>query len=74
MEIVAGSLGEKEALREAVGGAEAVIHLAAALTTRNHVDDEYFDINVAGTYRLLSAIRDRGDRVGRFVYISSDAV
>ena len=27
-----------------------------------------------GTYRLLSAIRDCGDRVARFVYVSSDAV
>ena len=29
---------------------------------------------MAGTYRLLSAIRDRGGKAGRFVYISSDAV
>ena len=74
MEFVEGSLGEEASVREAVDGAEAVIHLAAALTTRNHVDDEYFDVNVVGTYRLLSAIRDCGDRVARFVYISSDAV
>ena len=74
VEIVGGSLADETAGREAVDGAEAVIHLAAALTTRNHVDDEYFDANVVGTYRLHFAIRDRGDRAGRFVYISSDAV
>ena len=72
--VVEGSLADEESVREAVDGADAVIHLAAALTTRNHVDDEYFETNVAGTYRLLSAIRDRGGQVGRFVYISSDAV
>ena len=74
VELVEGSLADEATLLDAVDGAEAVIHLAAALTTRNHVDDEYFEINVAGTYRLLSAIRDRGSSVGRFVYISSDAV
>ena len=74
VECVEGFLADGASLLEAVDGAEAVIHLAAALTTRNHVDDEYFEINVAGTYRLLSAIRDRGSSVGRFVYISSDAV
>ena len=74
VEFVEGSLGEEASVRKAVDGAEAVIHLAAALTTRNHVDDEYFETNVAGTYRLLSAIRDRGGQVGRFLYISSDAV
>ena len=74
VELVEGSLADGASLLEAVDGAEAVIHLAAALTTRNHVDDEYFEINVAGTYRLLSVIRDRGSSVGRFVYISSDAV
>ena len=74
VELVEGSLADEASLLDAVDGAEAVIHLAAALTTRNHVDDEYFETNVVGTYRLLSAIRDRGARVGRFVYISSDAV
>lgn len=74
VEFVEGALADEAALRKAVDGADAVIHVAAALTTRNHVDDEYFETNVAGTYRLLSAIRDRGCDVGRFVYISSDAV
>ena len=74
VDFIEGSLADDASLREAVDGADAVIHLAAALTTRNHVDDEYFETNVAGTYRLLSAIRDRGGPFGRFVYISSDAV
>ncbi|MDE0218933.1 MAG: NAD(P)-dependent oxidoreductase [Spirochaetaceae bacterium] len=74
VDFVEGSLADEASLREAVDGTDAVIHLAAALTTRNHVDDEYFETNVAGTYRLLSVIRDGSDRVERFVYISSDAV
>ena len=74
VEVVEGSLADEASLRAAVDGTEAVIHLAAALTTRNHIDDEYFDTNVVGTYRLLSAFRDHGARVGRFVYVSSDAV
>lgn len=74
VEFVEGSMADEDSLRVAVGGSEAVIYLAAALTTRNHIDDEYVEANVVGTYRLLRAIRDYGDRVGRFVYISSDAV
>ena len=43
VDFVEGSLADEASLREAVDGTDAVIHLAAALTTRNHVDDEYFD-------------------------------
>lgn len=72
--LVQGSLGDETAMREAVDGVDAVIHLAAALTTHGHADDAFFDGNVVGTYRLLAAIRDYGLPMQRFVYISSDAV
>ena len=74
VEFVVGTLADDAVLSEAVDGVDAVVHMAAALTTRNHTDDEYIEANVMGTYKVLAAIRDSGARPDRFVYISSDAV
>jgi len=72
--VIEGSLADEPVLREAVDGADAVIHLAAALTTHGHADDAFFEGNVVATNRLLRAVRDRGLPMQRLVYISSDAV
>jgi nucleoside-diphosphate-sugar epimerase len=72
--VVEGSLADEAALREAVTGVDAVIHLAALLTTHGHADDFYFDGNVVATNRLLTVIRDHAGPLSRFVYVSSDAV
>ena len=74
VEVVEGSLADEAALREAVTGVDAVIHLAAALTTHGLPDDVFFDGNVVATNRLLTIIRDHAGPLSRFVYISSDAV
>ncbi|MFN8620022.1 MAG: NAD(P)-dependent oxidoreductase [Chloroflexota bacterium] len=74
VEVVEGRLEDAASLRPAVEGVEGVIHLAAALTSRGGIDDEFFAANAGGTYHLLAAIRDTGTQLKRLVYISSDAV
>lgn len=74
VEVVTGRLEDPASLLPAVRGVRAVIHLAAALTSRGGIDDEFFAANAAGTYHLLAALRDTAIPLDRFVYISSDAV
>jgi UDP-glucose 4-epimerase len=74
VEVVVGRLEDSASLRPAVEGVDAVIHLAAALTSRGGIDDEFFAANAAGTYHLLAAIRDAKVPLRRFLYVSSDAV
>jgi len=74
VEILEGDLAEPASLRRAVDGVDSVIHLAAALSSRGHAEDDFVPGNVVGTYDLLAALRDQGRPIGRFVYISSDAV
>ena len=70
VEIVHGDLGNSEAISHAVGGAEVVYHLAAKVGAAKY--KEYFEINVAGTERVVTACAEQG--VGQFVYASSLAV
>ncbi len=74
VEIVEGRLEDRASLVPAVRGARAIVHLAAALTSRGGIDDEFFAANAAGTYHLLAAIRDSGSRPDRVCIVSSDAV
>lgn len=74
VELVTGSLDDDDALAAAIDGVDAVMHLAAALTTHEHPDDAYIDTNVMGTYRILATIRDSGAKLDRLLYVSSDAV
>ena len=70
VEIVAGDLGNSEAVSHAVRGADIVYHLAAKVGVAAYKD--YFETNVAGTERVLTACAQQG--VGQFVYASSLAV
>jgi nucleoside-diphosphate-sugar epimerase len=66
-------IGEKE-LDTAVEGVDAVVHLAAALTTHEVPDERFVSVNVGGTFRLLQAVVRRAPAIRRFVQVSSDAV
>ncbi|MGQ0560844.1 MAG: NAD-dependent epimerase/dehydratase family protein [Gemmatimonadota bacterium] len=66
---VRGSLADAAALREAVSGADAVLHLAAA--TRARSMDEYQRANAAGTQAVAEAILAASPRPKRLVYLSS---
>jgi nucleoside-diphosphate-sugar epimerase len=74
VEIVPGTLQDDHSITAAVADVDAVYHLAGALTSRGNTDQEFFELNVGGTFTLLMAARSMGPRMQRFVYASSDAV
>lgn len=73
-ELVVASLADPGAVRAALAGCDAVVHLAARAGIPDSVADPLgtFDANVAQTIRLLDAARLAGAR--RFVLASSNAV
>lgn len=70
VEIMAGDLHDAESIALAVRGADVVYHLAAKVGSAPRKD--YFEINVGGTERVLTACAENG--VGQFIYASSLAV
>jgi UDP-glucose 4-epimerase len=69
---VVGSLLDLDALDQAFDGVDAVAHLAAVMSWHPHENPRLFEVNVTGTYQLLSAARSRG--LSRFVFASSGEV
>jgi UDP-glucose 4-epimerase len=72
-ELVSGSLADAALVRSAVGGVDAVVHLAARAGIDDSVRDPLgtFEANVAWSVGLLEAARRAGVR--RFVFASSNA-
>ncbi len=70
VEIVHGDLRDPESISRTVRGADIVYHLAAKVGAAPYKD--YFEINVDGTERVVTACAANG--VGQFVYASSLAV
>jgi UDP-glucose 4-epimerase len=72
-EIVRAPLADADAVRSAVDGVDAVVHLAARAGIADSVTDPLgtFAVNVDQTLRLLDAARLAGVR--RFVFASSNA-
>ena len=66
-----GDLRDTDAVRGAVQGMDAVVHLAADTRVIPSIENPRlnFDVNVSGTFNLLEAMRDAG--VGRFVNAST---
>lgn len=60
------SLGD---VRQAVEGAEAIVHLAAVLGRCDEGDEDFIQVNLVGTWRLMTEAVRAG--VGRFVFTSS---
>lgn len=73
VEIVEGQLTERDSLRPAVEGVDAVYHLGAHLP-QGRTSDELFDTNVVGTYNLLETLVPHASRIKRFVLASTDNV
>ncbi|MUL44220.1 NAD(P)-dependent oxidoreductase [Streptomonospora sp. PA3] len=67
---VKAGVGDRDALREAFGGADAVVHLAG--TAEEASLDELIDANVRGTLNVLEAARRA--EVPRVVLLSSSRV
>ncbi|MEO8438434.1 MAG: NAD-dependent epimerase/dehydratase family protein [Chloroflexota bacterium] len=72
-EFVRGSLADPDAVRSAVGGVDAIVHLAARAGIDDSVRDPLgtFEANVTWSLGLLDAARAAGVR--RFVFASSNA-
>jgi nucleoside-diphosphate-sugar epimerase len=66
-----GSMAHAAAVRRAVDGVEAVVHLAAKVSLAGDPAD-FTRVNVDGTRTLLEAAREAGVR--RFVHVSSPSV
>ncbi|GAA3480927.1 NAD(P)-dependent oxidoreductase [Streptomyces yanii] len=65
---ITADLGDKEALREAVRGVDAIIHLAGISLESSF--DKILRANIEGTYNLYEAAREEGVR--RIVFASSN--
>jgi UDP-glucose 4-epimerase len=74
VEIVAGRLEDERAVADAVDGTDAIVALGGALTSRLASDQQFFDVNLGGTFNLLQAARHGAPNISRFIYASSDAV
>ena len=69
-----GSLSEKEDVRKAVEDVEAVYHLGAAFQGGGPFSEEdYFEINVRGTFNMLEACRAQNG-LQQFLFASTDAL
>jgi nucleoside-diphosphate-sugar epimerase len=64
---VRGDLGDRQALRAMVEGAEVVIHVAGLVNA--HDPDDFDRANVEGTLNVIEAARSAG--VPRFIFVSS---
>jgi dihydroflavonol-4-reductase len=72
VERVEGNLRDAESLRRGVAGCDWVFHVAALYSYWGHPWEEFYQVNVEGTRRVLEAAR--GASVSRIVYTSSIAV
>ena len=69
VECVIGSLEDAAALREAMAGVTAVLHLAAV--TKARTPAEYHRANVAGTQAVIDVMLATAPRPERLIYLSS---
>ena len=67
VELAYGDVADRDSIREAVKGADAVIHSAGAVKARS--PEEFHQINVGGTERILAACQAAG--VPKLVHTSS---
>ena len=73
VDLVEGSLTEAEDVRRAMKGIEVVCHLGAAFQAGGpFTHDDYFQINVGGTFNMLEAATEQ--QVQHFFFASTDAI
>jgi nucleoside-diphosphate-sugar epimerase len=70
-EPVLGDLDDREALRVGMSGCTTVFHAAAMVDDWGRYD-EFYNVNVVGTERVLAVAKEAGVR--RFVHVSTEAV
>ncbi len=74
VEVVTGSLTNRDAVARAVVGVDRIAHLAAVMLWGEGADQELFEQNIAGTFNLLNAVVDKKVKLDRFFLASSDEV
>ena len=74
LEVFAGDIRDPHGVRAAMGGCDAVLHLASlvAIPYSYHSPDTYIDTNVKGTLNILQAARQLD--ISRFVHTSTSEV
>jgi len=73
VDLVEGSLTKTEDVRQAMEGIEIVCHLGAAFQSGGpFTHDDYFQINVGGTFNILEASAKQ--QVKHFFFASTDAI
>ena len=71
-DIVEGDLASNADVRSAAKGAEAIFHLGAAFQAGGpFTPEQYFDINVKGTFNILEAAL-ASDRIQHVIHTSTD--
>ena len=72
--LIEGSITDADAVRAAIGGAEAVFHVAALARVQRSLDDpvKTHEVNATGALQVFEAARREG--VGRVVHSSSSSV
>lgn len=74
LDLVEGDLGRIDDVRVALDTCDAVIHLGAAFQAGGpFTPEQYFDINVKGTFHVLEVCREYQHRVKHVVVTSTDA-
>ncbi len=72
-DIVEGDLASSSDVNAAIDGAEAIFHLGAAFQAGGpFTPEQYFDINVKGTFNILEAAL-QSDRIKHVIHTSTDA-
>ncbi|HEY8280808.1 MAG TPA: NAD-dependent epimerase/dehydratase family protein [Bdellovibrionota bacterium] len=66
---VEGDLRDPASLAKAVGEVDVIFHVAGVVAARSR--DDFFAANSEGTRNLLTAVRNSGRKIQRFVYVSS---
>ena len=74
VDFIYGDIRNRDVVRKATSGIDAVIHLAGKISAKESIDKpmEYHEVNVTGTLNVLDACVTAG--VGKFVFSSSASV
>jgi nucleoside-diphosphate-sugar epimerase len=75
IELLEGTITNMADVERAVTGVDAICHLAAAFQGGGpFTNEQYFEINVRGTFNMLEAARQYAPNLQHFFYASSDAL
>ncbi|PWV74744.1 Nucleoside-diphosphate-sugar epimerase [Prauserella marina] len=73
VEVAEADLRDQVAINRACDGVTHVVHLAALMVLDNVSVEDFHDVNVLGTVRLLEGVLGSGGRIERFVLASTDS-